>query len=119
VQSALVQQIPFLRREGKPLLNALGEPVENNPWARLVSPDKGDELWNTLAAKQAWTSVPSQGDMTDAEYYDLMYYRGDRLRARLEAALPRLRELDDELAQEVVRRISADETAKVKGMLGL
>jgi hypothetical protein len=56
-----VASVPFARRLNRPAINVLGEPVNKFISDRFLSKGRGDVLWETLAAKQAWVSVPDRG----------------------------------------------------------
>lgn len=128
VQATLVSMVPFVRRLNRPALNALGEPVTNEVLSRFVSKGKADELWQTLADKQAWISVPQRdqviGDksrgpdfyrtMTPDEYYDFVKDSGERIRTRLEANLARIQAMESPQAQALVQKIAEEEHTKAK-----
>ncbi len=128
VQSAVVNQVPFARRQGKPAINALGEPVQKYLSAKFVSEARPNELWNTLTALQAWVPVPEReiiiGDrkrgedyfrvLTPEERYDFIQESGWAIQDRLEVELDRIRSMEPEQAREFVRTIAARERAKVK-----
>lgn len=119
LQGVLVEQLPFVRRLNKPALNALGEPISSGPLKRFTEPgDRKDPLWNVIVDKQAWISLPTQGDLTENQYYDLLQHRGKALRRRLDREVHRLQGMPAEEAQEHVRNIAREETRRSKESLG-
>lgn len=106
VEGLLANQIPFVRRLGRPALTPLGDPVQANPLDRLWSNSTRDRLVRLLADKGAWVSLPDQGDLTDDEYYDVVKARGEMLRPMLESMEPTLDAADRDLARRIVSRIS-------------
>lgn len=123
-------QIPFVRRNGKPSLTVLGDPVEVDPFHYWTSTASKDLLLQTLAGKQAWVPEPSKtqiiGDrkrgpdyfraMTPDEYYDWILISGKAIRARLEENVDRIALAEPDQARKLVQDIANDEHAKVKEM---
>jgi hypothetical protein len=122
-------QIPFVRREGKPALTVLGDPVEVDPFHYWTSTLTKDVVMQMLAEKQAWIPEPSRqqqfvGDnkrgpdysraMTPDEFYDFVQESGKAIRERLEANLDRIALAEPEEARRLVQRIAEEERAKVK-----
>jgi len=54
IVAALKSQVPFYRRDNKPALNALGEPLEQGPFGQWTKAQTQDRLWLAIAARQAW-----------------------------------------------------------------
>ena len=98
---ALVASVPFARRTGRQTLNVWGQPVANPVTKRFTSP-AGDPLAGELARLNLWVSAPRPEDvklrgqpLTDAQFYEFIRVRGQRLRAKLEerGVMPSLRKL--------------------------
>jgi hypothetical protein len=104
---ALIAAVPWVRRLGRPSLNALGEPITSSPLDRFTTKATQDPLWTTLSAKGAWISKPEQGDLTDDEYYELVRARGAWLKPKLMELLPQIQGLEPEQAQTLVGRFSS------------
>lgn len=119
VVERVVAQIPFARRNLKPALNSLGEPVVLSPASRFTSAEKGDEIWTVLSAKQAWPSVPDQGYFTPEEHYSLVELRGTLLKGALVGALPRIAAAPPDEAKRIVSSLSGEATLRAKATLGL
>ena len=101
LQALLQSQVPFVRRLNQPVLNALGEPVESQPFHLWFSETKPDELWQAVAAQKAW--IPDVGHatlvgnkrlgpdyvraITPDEIYELTAVSGPKIREALEAHL--------------------------------
>ncbi len=117
VRAMVMSQVPFVRRENKPVLNVLGDPIKSPIWDRDFSKMQPDPLWRTIAAKQAWIApVPSTviiGDktggpgayraMTPNELYDYTRDSGQQIRAALESQLPDLQSMEPDEAKRTVR----------------
>lgn len=124
VDAALLAQVPFARRLGKPALNAFGEPVDAGPWERFVSGVREDRLARVLAEKRAWVPMQTEAELggrrgafTAEERYRFIQERGPALRAHLERLLPRLETLDSEQAREMVSRVAEIHTARTKARI--
>lgn len=127
VRGLIQAQVPFVRRLNKPVLNVLGEPVDQGVLSRDYGRTRSDELWRVLAEKQAWIPVPSKdtivGDkkrgpdhyrtLTPAEYYDYIQESGLRIRNRLEPRLDKIRSLDPEAAKKLVQQITSEQRERV------
>lgn len=114
IEAALINQVPFLRSVNRPALNALGEPITSEVFSRFTSGEVEDPLWQVIARKTAWVSMPDQGELTDDQYYEMLKIRGARLRRRLEALLPTLERMTPENAKEMVSEVSEQETRAAK-----
>ena len=124
VDAAILSQVPFGRRLGKPALNVFGEPVQAGPWERFVSKVRDDRLARVLAAKRAWIPMQTPAELggdrglfTADERYRFIQERGPALRAHLELLLPRIEQLEPEQAQEFVSRVAAIHTARTKARI--
>lgn len=123
VQAILIGQVPFVRRLNRPAINALGDPVQRYLNASFTTSDRGDDLLSLLAAKRAWPSLPDRevivGDrsrgpdhyrMLDAdEWYDYVQTSGQKIRERLETALPRLETMEPAAAKAYVQKVAEQE----------
>ena len=121
VRGALLAQVPFARRLGRPALNAFGEPVEVSPLNRFARGERDDRLAQVLAAKQAWIPMQTEAELggkgepfTPDERYEFIRRRGPALKAHLEAMLPHLETLPPEVAKEMVRRVTELHTKRTK-----
>jgi hypothetical protein len=114
VKGALIGQIPFVRRLGRPALTPLGDPVEASPVDRITSVESTDPLLRTLAAKEAWVSMPSQGELTADEHYQLVQERGKLLRRALEGQVAFLERATPKQAEAIVDRVSSEATKAVR-----
>jgi len=120
VQANLVNGLPFVRAMGRPALSALGEDVSRSPLTRLTSAEKGDEIWQVLAAKQAWVTVPDPRDgLTKDDVYAIVKERGPMLKTMLKAALPTIQKLPPDQAKRIVLRMSEHTTRAAEAKLGL
>jgi hypothetical protein len=116
VKALLMSQVPFVRRDNKPLLNVLGEPMKAGPFHYWASEQSKDPVWRTLAERQLWIPEPSKSAVignkslgteysraiTPDEYYDLIAKSGPKIRKALEGQLEVLRRLPQASAQAVV-----------------
>jgi hypothetical protein len=128
VDALIKGQIPFVRREGKPALTVLGDPVEVDPFHYWASTLTKDPVLQTLADKQAWIPEPSRQQivgerrrgqdyfraMTPDEYYDWVATSGKAIRERLESNLDRIALAEPDEARRLVQKISEEERAKAK-----
>jgi hypothetical protein len=130
IGSLLQSQIPFVRRENRPVLNVLGEPVQSGPFHYWASKQSEDPVWRMLAEKGVFIPEPSKGmivgsktlgpeyyrAVTPDEYYELVKESGPAIRKELVNQLPVLKTLDGPAAQAVITRIANTyhEAAKAK-----
>lgn len=122
VQAALLRDLPVARESLQPMINVLGEPVQQNlnPFFGTTS---NDQLWLTLARKGIFISVPDKltmiGDrvITPEEYYQFVKQSGQAIRTQLEPRVTVLQGLDRETAQDYVARIVRDERKLAKRLL--
>lgn len=131
MESLLKAQIPFVRRDNRPALNVLGDPVESGPFHLWASKANPDPLWQTLVQHQAWVpEVPKTvmiGDkkrgpdyyraLTPDERYDYVQETGQKIREQLERSLDRLANMESDQAKAFVRNIAEAERTKVKAKL--
>lgn len=103
-------QIPFVRQELKPELNAFGEPVKWSPnifWAN----ENPDPAWRFLTEKKIWIGDPGETNkignrtITDEELYRLVEISGPEIKAKITEMLPRLQMLNQEHAAKAVQSI--------------
>jgi hypothetical protein len=121
VTAAFMRDLPVARQGLDPAINVLGDPVrpDLNPF---FSRQRTDDLWQTLAARQLWISVPNRTTMlrdrpmTPDEYYAFTRERGRWLKERLTEprALARLKTLPPEAAEKYLNTYerAASEVAK-------
>lgn len=130
IKALLNGQVPFARRENKPVLNVLGEPVQSDPFHYWTSKQTGDPLWRLIVEKQAFIPEPSRSAIignekfgagyyraiTPDEYYDLIAESGPKIRSDLEKLLPQLETMPADQVQAVVQSIANKyhEAAKAK-----
>lgn len=129
VKGALYAQTPFVRRQNRAALNALGEPVERHAMDRFTTPVKPDDLMRLIAAKNAWIPMPNldeqtvgnaklgdeyQRPMSPDEYYVWIAESGPQIRAKLTENIATLAGMTTEEAQAYVRKVTVEERAKVK-----
>lgn len=89
----LTAQIPFVRQTGRPLLNALGQPIQSPVFGLLTGPAATDPLVQTLTQHNFWPSTPNRNQTTvngvplnDDEFYLYMKTRGEALAKMLAAS---------------------------------
>jgi hypothetical protein len=129
IQTALLASWPVARAQGRPDITALGDTVERTPDMRFFSKIKEDQLAVMLFDKRAWPSLPDPEEafvgneklghdytrpMTPDEYYAWIAESGPAIRQRLTEHLDTLAALPSDEAQAYVRKITAQERAKVK-----
>jgi hypothetical protein len=89
IRGALMAQVPWLRREGRPVLNDLGEPITrplDKRWGSEVAPDP---LWTFMAQHNLSAHASPDQEigpfkMTEEQVYDFTRRRGQILRQMLE-----------------------------------
>lgn len=121
-KGALLSQIPFARRLGKPDLNRWGRPIMAYTSERLVKDWDPTPLDVVLVDKQAWVADPSpikldpsEGpDFTDEENYEFVRRSGPEIFDRLNELLPQLRTMEPEAVREVVSHIATRINQRVK-----
>ena len=121
---ALVQsQVPFVRRDNKPVLNVLGEPVVSAPFHYWESKATDDALWRVLVAKQAFVPEPGKTQilgnpkegpeyaraMTADEYYNWIAESGPQIRAALTDHLDEIATMPAAEAKAFVQRVAEEQ----------
>jgi len=120
MKALLQSQVPFVRRDNKPVLNVLGEAVESGPFHYWAGEQSKDAVWRMIAEKQAFVPELPKGTiigmrkagpenyraMTADEYYGAVAWSGPLIRAALEERLGVIESLPADQAQEVVRKIA-------------
>ncbi len=89
IRGALMAQVPWLRRAGRPVLNDLGEPITrplDKRWGSEVAPDP---VWTFMAQHNLSAHASPDQDigpfkMTEEQVYDFTRRRGQILRQMLE-----------------------------------
>lgn len=126
MMGTLAAQTPFVRREGRPAINVLGEPVEKYLGERFWSKRQPDDLWAAIAYQGAWIPTPDReqivGDrrrgpdyyrvLPDDEYYEFIQESGQRIRDRLDPE--RISVLEPDQAKLYVQKIAAEEHERAK-----
>ena len=132
LQALLQSQVPFVRRLNQPVLNALGEPVESQPFHLWFSETKPDELWQAVAAQKAW--IPDVGHatlvgnkrlgpdyvraITPDEIYELTALSGPKIREALEAHLDTgdrhqdINAMEPDQAKRYVQKVTEEQRKK-------
>lgn len=107
LEGMLTSAVPFVRREGQPVLNAFGQPLQSPLSSMFVSKLTDDPLVQTLNRYNVWPTAPSRNGtlvrgtpMTDDEWYRYNEVRGQVLRDKMsqpkfEAELAKYRALGD------------------------
>ena len=100
----LTSQMPFVRQTGRPLLNALGQPIQSPVFGQLTGPANADTLVQMLTQHNFWPSTPDRNQTTvrgvplnDDEFYLYLKTRGEALAKLL--ASPTVAPLLDRLAE--------------------
>lgn len=122
IHKQFIRNVPVARTTLEPMINVLGETVEyqQNPF---WSETKDDPVWDFIAKKQAWVSIPSKtthinGQPMDSEQYSAyMKLSGREIKRRISMELPRLNALPKERAQDRVDDITKEERAKAKDLV--
>lgn len=131
IKAALLSQVPIARRAGRPVLNALGEPVAAGPFDRWTHSETKDPLWRAVVAQQAWIPMPprdvvignkAKGEdywrtLTPDEWYDYVAESGQDLRDRLDP--DRIMDLEPEQARAYVRRVTEQARERARKQFGL
>jgi hypothetical protein len=106
----LTSQVPFVRQEGRPLLNALGQPIQSPVFGLFTGTRPEDKLTQLLVEHNAWPNLPDRNrtdvngvTLDDDEFYTYVKTRGTALQEmmsrpnfapallRVQAAADRLR----------------------------
>lgn len=120
----VVNAIPFARRTGQPQSDVQGRPQTYSPASRFATTEKGDPVDSVLREKNIF--IPDAGKdtkignrvMTEEEHEKYRRMSGQRIRIRLQAIVPRLQVMSQEMAQKEVKRITDEERDKVKPLVG-
>ena len=82
----LTSQVPFVRQSGRPMLNALGQPIQSPVFGMFTGPATADPLVQTLTQHNAWPALPNRNQVTvngvplsDDEFYLYAKTRGQAL----------------------------------------
>lgn len=120
----VTSQVPFVRQTGRPVLNALGQPIQSPVFGMFTSERTTDPLVQTLAEHNAWPSLPERNRTTvngvplsDDEFYAFSKARGEALAQMLgkPAVQATLNELADEREQLTTQAATtANPVAKAK-----
>jgi predicted nucleotidyltransferase len=121
--NALQRTVPFLRREGTERSDIQGRTIEAVPADRFFGAASNDPVDKFLREKNVF--IPGVGTgvkvgnetMSDEQREQYKRLSGQRIRVRLLGAIPRLRAMTAEKAQEEIDRISRDERTKAKEAL--
>ena len=121
LEGALISSVPFVRgMGGKPALNALGQPIESQPFHRFLSRQAADPLIRGLDAKGAWPTVLDDRNkvwpakrraMTEGEFYSYQAETGKALDRKLRAEWPAWSRLPDAIARDKVNEAATKERA--------
>ena len=121
LEGALISSVPFVRgMGGKPALNALGQPIESQPFHRFLSRQASDPLIRGLDAKGAWPTVLDDRNkvwpakrraMTEGEFYSYQAETGKALDRKLRAEWPAWSRLPDAIARDKVAEAATKERA--------
>jgi hypothetical protein len=129
IQEALLREIPIASWWGKPKLNVLGEsiPQRIGPVSLVISHAKEDPVWNLIVNNEAWIGDPkgkqsigkgkNKRQMTDNEYYRFIQYRGEKLRARIEKNLYRLKGMNKERVGKLIDDYTSDAAESAKSRI--
>lgn len=131
LRERFLRDIPVARSAfGKPMLNALGDPVVREGSARF-SMDRfwterdDDQLWNLFYTKNVYPHKPSKSilinnePITAEQYYELTRIRGQELKRVLmmESNLKRLSEMEPEAFKEYLINESRRATQNAKDLI--
>lgn len=123
IQEWLVRDVPVVRSQGKPMLNALGDPIRQNltigerTLGRFYSVEKSeDPIWNLIARTQAWIPdvrasaklLEPDGqtrDMTPPELYAYTQRRGEWIRQIVTENMQDIEGEDPEIARKILAKI--------------
>lgn len=86
----LTSQVPFVRQTGRPMLNALGQPLQSPVFGLFTGTRSTDPLIQMLTDHNAWPAMPDRNrttvngvPVTDSEFYTYCKARGDALATML------------------------------------
>jgi hypothetical protein len=116
----LKSQVPFVRRENKPALNVLGDPVKSGPFHYWASAEHRIRCGECLPRSRRFIPEPSKTTIigskkldpdharaiTPDEYYELIATSGPQIRAELLNQLDGIKSMKDDEAQALVSKIA-------------
>lgn len=122
MEGALLSQVAFARRNGKPDLNLWGQPIRSYVSDRLSKTWEPTPLDKFLVDNRAWVADPSPAQLTvdegpplsADEHYRFVERAGPEKFARLNEALPSMRQMQPEVVREFVSRLSSGINRRVK-----
>ena len=90
ISGILTSQVPFVRQTGRPMLNALGQPLKSPVFGLFTGTRTTDPLVQMLTDHNAWPAVPDRNrtmvngvPLTDDEFYTYCKARGTALATML------------------------------------
>ncbi len=117
--------VPFARRTGEVQTDVQGRDQTYQPVSRFGGSESSDAVDKILQEKNIF--IPEVGKeqkignraMTDEERTGYRRVSGQRIRARIQSILPRLRILTREKAQDEIDTIAREERARIKPLVGV
>jgi hypothetical protein len=121
IQGALMSQIAFARRENQVAYNALGEPIQEHPFAAVTSADSTDPMWSQLAQKQVYVPQLRQSILISGdEQATFAQHAGTNLKEMLEdGGMERIQELPKDEAQEALNTMATQARHDAIHQLGI
>ena len=131
VNGFLASQVPISQVQGKPAINALGDPVQNKFFESFIGRPKtdaqGEEIFRAIAAKEAW--IPSiksyakkenffKQTLSDEKFYEFQKLRGGYLKEMLAANLDTINLAPDEVAKKIVASAADGATTRALAEVG-
>ena len=122
MEGALLSQVAFARRNGKPDLNLWGQPIRSYVSDRLAKTWEPTPLDKFLVDNRAWVADPSPAQLTvdegpplsADEHYRFVERAGPEKFARLNEALPTMRKMEPQVVREYVARLASGINRRVK-----
>jgi len=122
MEGALLSQVAFARRNGKPDLNLWGQPIRSYVSDRLSKTWEPTPLDKFLVDNRAWVADPSPAQLTvdegpplsADEHYRFVERAGPEKFARLNEALPTMRKMEPKVVREYVARLASGINRRVK-----
>jgi hypothetical protein len=125
VHAGLVSQVPFARRENRPAINVLGQPIRTLVEERFTKAETPDPLWRAIAEKGAWIPTPNRDvivgekargpeyyrTLTPDEWYEYIRESGLLIRTYLDPV--EIRTMEPEKAKAYVHRVAEEQRRKV------
>jgi len=119
--ASLIARTPVIRRAGKPMLDMLGDPIENRPLGWLFtksgSGTKEAKIWNMIADKNAFITNPwyYHNKMDTDQYYDFVQIRGKYIKESLtDEKIQSILSLTDGEAKKEMQSLVKKATSKAK-----